>query len=391
MSAIRSTARRGAWVAAELLFAGMAASRRRRTGRPALPDLGEVRSILAIRLDLMGDLLFTLPALYALREAAPQARITLAVQPYTAQVARAAPFVDRVITLDVSGWRRPGAWARGDAPRQIKAAASEVRSEQYDLCVSFYGKVAASVALLSGARFLAGYRGEGYPFTFDLGLEGERYRWRRHESEYCLDLARALGADGGGTMPALEVDPAAEERVRGWLAEVGGNGAGKLVALHPGALNMAEKRWLPERWAAVADRVQEELGARVVLVSSPSELPLARQLEGAMRTRVVSLAGRTSLGELMAVIKGCDLFLGGDSGPLHMASALGVPSVSVYGPTDPVHTGPLHTKAMVLAPGAECGPCYDPRMPSACRQWRAECMERITVDEVFEAARGLIG
>ena len=391
MSGIRSTARRGAWVAADLLFAGMAASRRRRVGSPALPDLSQVRSILVIRLDLLGDLLFTLPAIYALRQSAPQARITLVVQPYTAPVAGATPFVDRVITLDVSGWRRAGAWARGDALRQMRTAAAEVHSEQYDLGVSFYGKVAASVALLSGARFLAGYRGEAYPFTFDLGLEGERYRWRHHESEYCLALARALGAGGGGAMPALDVEPAAEKRAWALLAEVGMEDTGRVVALHPGALNMAEKRWLPERWAAVADRIQEELGARVVLVSSPSELPLARLLEGAMRTKPAFLAGRTSLAELMAVIKGCDLFLGGDSGPLHMASALGVPSVSVYGPTDPVHTGPLHPKAVVLSPGADCGPCYDPQRPSACRQWRAECMERITVDEVFEAARGLIG
>ncbi len=381
---VKSIAKAGAWGLARLFF-GAYGLERRGLGRRRPPALGEVRSILTIRLDLMGDLVFTLPALEALREAAPQARISALVLPYTAELLRGHPAVDRVIPVDVNRWRRPGAWIGGSAARQFREAMAEIRRDPYDLGVSFYGRVGAAAALLSGAGYLVGYREEGYPFSFDLAVPGRRYRQRRHEAEYCLDLVRALGVETAGKPPRLRVDPGAAERVDRLLSEAGVVSGEKLVALHPGALNMASKRWLPERWAAVADRVQRDQGWRVLLVGSASELPLVGEVRSGMATPVAAVAGKTSLAELVALLARCDLFLGCDSGPLHVASALGVPSVSVYGPTDPALTGPLGPQARVVRASVGCGPCYDPMNPSACSQPEYECMAAVTVDQVFEA------
>lgn len=385
-SQLKRIAKAGAWDLAWLLF-GAYGLGRRGLGRRKIPALGDVRSVLAIRLDLMGDLIFTLPALEALREAAPQARLSVLVLPYTADLLRGHPAVDRVIPVDVNRWRRAGEWGVGRAPRQAMGALAELRRERYDLCVSFYGRVGAAAALLSGADYLVGYREEGFPATFDLPVPGRRYLQRRHEAEYCLELVRALGAQTSGKPPRLRVDPAAAECVETLLSGAGISSGERLVALHPGALNMAAKRWFPDRWAAVADRVQRELGTRVALVGSASELPLVEQLRSRMATPPVVLVGRTSVPELVALLARCDLFLGCDSGPLHVASALGVPSVSVYGPTDPAITGPLGPNGRVLRAQVECSPCYDPMNPSACRRPDHLCMAGVSVDEVFEATR----
>ncbi|MHB0871379.1 MAG: glycosyltransferase family 9 protein [Chloroflexota bacterium] len=383
-SSLKSIAKAGLWEVAHLVF-GAHGLGRQASGRRQTPQLREVRSILAIRLDLMGDLVFTLPALDALREAAPGARISALVLPYTGELLRGHPSVDRVIAVDVNRWRRPGEWAAGGAIRQMVAALREVRREGYDLAVSFYGRVGAAAALLSGADFLVGYREEGYPFTFDLGLEGRRYRESRHESEYCLDLVRTLGAPAGGKLARLSVDPVAARRVEALLHEAGLKPEDSLVALHPGALNMVAKRWLPERWAEVADRLQRETPSRILLVGSAAERPLVEMVRGHMATGAVALGGRTTLPELVALLARCDLFLGCDSGPLHVASALGLPSVSVYGPTDPDITGPLGPRARVLRARADCSPCYDPIKPSDCPRPDPLCMAGVSVDEVWEA------
>lgn len=400
------------------LFGGWGLLRRALSGRRDLPPPGRVRSILAIRLDLLGDLLFSLPAFGALREAMPEARVTALVLPYTAGILAGHPWVDRVIAVDVNRWRRPAAWIGGDAWRELRAAMAEVRSDRYDLCISFYGSVGAAFSLLSGARYLVGYGSEGFPFNFDLALPGRRYRSRRHESEYCLELARGVlsrrgagvqaaavatsgpgrpsGPDAEPATPAtpeasrIQVDPAAAERVGVLLAESGAAPGDRLVALHPGALNMGAKRWFPGRWAAVADRVQRELGLRVVLVGSGSEAPLVEEVARAMETPAIGLAGKTTVPELVALLARCRLFLGGDSGPLHLASALGVPSVSVYGPTDPAVTGPLGPRARVLRSGVECSPCYDPRRAPVCRRGDLICMVEVSADAVFQAVRQVV-
>lgn len=387
---MKRSAKAGAWGLAHLFFGGYGLVRRG-LERRRKPALGEVRSILVIRLDLMGDLIFTLPAIEALREAAPRARVSALVLPYTAGLLRGHPAVDRVVPVDVNRWRRPREWMAGNAPRQLMEAVRELRRERYDLCVSFYGRVGAAAALLSGARYLVGYGAEGYLGSFDLAVSGHRYQQRRHEAEYCLDLVRALGVQTIGKPSRLTVDPAAAAGVDRLLSGAGLESGARLVALHPGALNMAAKRWLPERWAAVADWVQQDLGRRVLLVGSASELPLVEQLRSRMVSRPVVLAGKTSLLELVALLSHCSLFLGGDSGPLHVASALGVPSVSIYGPTDPAINGPLDPRSRVLRAETSCSPCYDPMKPPACRQPDYPCMTEVTVDRVFETIREVIG
>lgn len=370
------------WAGADLLFSSWGLLRER-PDAGTLPDLTRVRSILAIRLDLMGDLLFTLPAIAALREAAPQARLSLLVLPYTSDLARIAYSVDRVVAVDVNRWRHPGVWANGSGFRQMRAAVQELRSEPYDLAISFYGRVGAAAALLSDAGYLVGYRDEGYFSGFDLPVPGRRYLERKHEAEYCMDLVRALGVKATVRMPTMKLDSELLDRTDRILTELGVADGVRLVALHPGALNMAAKRWVPERWAAVADRVQRESGCRVVLVGSNSEMLLVEQVRDCMEMQPIVAAGRTTLMELAGLLSRCVLFLGGDSGPLHLASALGVPSVSVYGPTDPATNGPLGDRARVVRAGVECSPCYDLSGPTGCRRRDNLCMSSVTTEQVW--------
>ena len=163
-------------------------------------DRRAVRRILVIRLDLLGDLIFSLPAVRALRAAYPHAELTLLTLPYTRPLVELVPEVDRVLTLDVNRYRRPAGWRHLDEVVRLVRA---LRVARYDVCVALHGRPAGMLAVLSGARYRVGYAAHAYPFAFNVPVAGRRYARRQHEVEYCLDLARAAGADG----PAVPAHP----------------------------------------------------------------------------------------------------------------------------------------------------------------------------------------
>ena len=157
------------------------------------------------------------------------------------------------------------------------------------------------------------------------------------------------------------------------------------MGLNPGAAFGSAKRWFPERYAEVADRLIEEMGAEVVLLGSSSETPIAVRVREHMKQTPRFLVGRTSLSALIGVLARCRLFLGNDSGPMHLSAALGVPMVAVFGSTDEVATGPLSPNATVIHKHVECSPCLLRECPIDLR-----CFDRIHSGEVYRAARRLL-
>jgi lipopolysaccharide heptosyltransferase II len=177
------------------------------------------------------------------------------------------------------------------------------------------------------------------------------------------------------------------------LAARGIDDGSLLIGVHAGSINGSAKRWPAAHWAELADRLQEELGARVVLTGSRAEMPIARGVAGLMRTRPIVLTGETSVDELAAVLARCDLVLSGDSGPLHMAVALNRPTISIYGPTDPAISGPFPRPgqtAVVLRTGIGCSPCYNALATADCPYGNAVCMSHLTVDTAYAAARRVL-
>jgi heptosyltransferase-2/heptosyltransferase-3 len=207
---------------------------------------------------------------------------------------------------------------------------------------------------------------------------------------YCVEWHSTTQYAIRNTQYAARFDPAPADVAwaEGWLRQHGLGGA-RLVVVHAGTAGPA-KLWLAERWAAVADALAQD-GARVVLTGGPGEEPLVAAVAGRMRAPALVLAGKTSLGQLAALLRRADLVLGVDSGPLHLAAAQGVPSVHLYGPGDAARFGPWgdSERHVVVREDLWCSPCG---VFSACPRGLAlpECMERIAAARVVEAARRLL-
>jgi lipopolysaccharide heptosyltransferase II len=369
---------------------------------PLAPPAFRPQRILVIRLDLIGDLVLTLTLVHLLKRIYPQAEIDLLAMPSTAPIARSEQDLSEIITYDPNVWRRPQALLRRANWREARTLLRRLRARHYDLAISASGPWAAVIAALSGARRRVGFAREGYPGFMSDPVPGRHWQRgdHRHEVDYCLELARAAGAspEPEDRIPHLTVDPAARDEVEALLsrARPGSPAAqahGPLVVCHLGSHNGYAKRWPLPYWARLIDRLAHELDARIVLTGTSGDLPIIEAVLG--RTRMAShalnLAGQTSLTQLAALMHMADLVISGDSGPMHIAAAVGAPLIAIHGPTDPALSGPISPQATVLRSTIWCSPCYDARHPADCRFHSVQCMKNVTPEEVFTAAQTRLG
>jgi ADP-heptose:LPS heptosyltransferase len=356
--------------------------------RPRPLDPQALREVLVLRLDRIGDLVMSLPALHDLRAALPQARLRLAVPRWSLDVARSAP-VDEVLE-----WSPP--WAGraqegADSWRGLLAKARALRRARLDLALDLQGDVRASLLMWRvGARERVGYANTGGRalLTRVVPLD-ETVSWVEQNRRA---VAVAVGAPPG---ESARVDPlSAEERARGRQLLAARGAVPPVVGLHPSG-GRSVKQWPVARWAEVAARLQREFGATVVVTGSAADRALAEEVAAALPQPPLDLTGALSVRETMCVIGALDLFLSPDTGPMHLACALGTPSVSVFGPSDPARyfsggSGESGSRHVVVRADLWCSPCnLIRRPPEECAGAEApECLQLVGVDAVHrEAAR----
>ncbi|MPZ13512.1 MAG: lipopolysaccharide heptosyltransferase II [Chloroflexi bacterium] len=370
-----------------------------RNPQPRLPlPRNAISKILVIRLDLLGDVVFSIPAIEALAGAFPIARVDALVLPYTAPILRRVDAVGVLDELDINRFRRPRGWLHvGDLIRLVRA----LRSRHYDLAVGLSGIMGGVFAALSGARLRVGYAAETYRGCYNVPIPGRRYETAQHEVDYCLDLVRALvppvevdvptdpiqrtreTSFGSGRVPRIPVSPANARPLA----------IAPYAVLVPGASNGAAKRWPAPHWSVLGDRLKRVWGLDVVISGSATERPLAESVARGMGSPSDVLAGGSSIDELIDLLARAVLVVSGDTGPLHVAAAVGTPCVGIYGPTDPTNTGPLSSEARVVRLGLSCSPCYDLRSPAECKlpDRSIACMWGLDPNRVFEAVREVLG
>ncbi len=352
-----------------------------------------IRRILVIRLDLLGDLVMSLPAVDALKRTYPRAEVTVLALPYASGLLALAPEVDHVLSFDVNLIRRPREVLRLANYRAFLAIVRQLRASHFDLCLALHGKFACVLAWLSGCRQTYGYAAEGYPLLLAHRQPGGRYQVRQHEVLYNLKLAEAAGASVDWSAvkgPHLLVPAAEQRRTRHVLAEFDIRLDQLLVVIHPGAANGSAKRWLPEYWSQLANRLHSDLHAAVVLTGTSADADVVRQVAAGCAVQPLILAGQTTIPQLGALLKRADLVLSSDSGPAHMAAALGTPQVTLFGPTDPVVYAPFSPKSVVLRRDLPCSPCYDASATAECRFGHVNCMRELLPDDVFQACLRLL-
>ena len=317
-----------------------------------LTSLGPVRRIAVFRALALGDLLLAVPALRSLRAGFPDAEITLIGLPWARGFAqRFSAYIDRFV--EFGGY--PGIREVPYDPQRNEAFLAAQRASGYDLVVQMHGSGQQSnpLALALGGRLTVGYYVDAPPPGLTLGAP---YPDQGHEVHRNLGLARLLGCPATDTrleFPILPEDRAEAARLLTPLYRYGG----LWIGMHAGA-SVPSRRWPAEYFAQVADDFAQRLGAQTILTGGPGEEPLAAAVAEHMRTRAINLSGKTSLGGLAAVIDSLDLFLTNDTGPSHIAYALGTPSITLFGPIDPERWKPLHGhQHVILRRPVDCGPC----------------------------------
>jgi len=374
-----------------LLAAAVDAPGRLRAPAPAgAIDLATVRDVLVLRLDRIGDVLMALPALADLRRALPSARIRLAVGRWSEEVASMAP-VDDVILWSAAWAGRAGEGAEGRLSLARKARA--LAAQPPDVAIDLQGDVRAAFLMrLTSARARVGYAntGGGSWLTHLVPLD-ETVSWVE-QNRRAIEVVAGPRRETG-TAAHVAADP-------GWAAALlqreGLTGQRPLIAIHPSG-GRAIKQWPVDRWREVARRLQEELGATVVVTGGAGDAALARALGEGLPRPVIDLAGRLSVTETMAVIGGLDLFLSPDTGPMHMACVMGTPSVAVFGPSaaerySSADLSPTPARHVVVRRDLWCAPCnLIRRPPEECvADGTPECLRIVTVEDVYAAAAGLL-
>ncbi len=307
--------------------------------------------ILVIRPDRIGDVVLSLPVLDALRSRWPESYLAMLVHPYTRSVAERNPCLDTVIV------DHPEDVHRG--PMGFLDQVRRLRSHRFDTALMLMPTMRhAWMIFLAGIpRRISVGRKVYHALTFTRSLSRHRYIPLRHESDYCLDLARAMDAREPGNHPLIEVDEQEKLEARSVLDRQEGV---PVVGIHPGNGRNAPN-WPAERYAALARSLQERHGAKIVITGSATEGQLAHTIKSALDGPALSLAGRLSLDELIAVIGELDLLVSSSTGPMHLAGALGVPTVSIFCPLparSPERWRPLGgMDRNVLPPDGQCSTC----------------------------------
>lgn len=321
----------------------------------------------------VGDAVLAIPAMKAMRTRFPEAEITLMVRPWVAGLYNAAPFIDRL-------WSEPRPAGVSDWIRLTGG----IRKSHFDLALLFPNSFESAIMMyLSGVPERVGYATDGRRWLLTNPLKPSSER--RHQVHYYLDLAGAVSAEVD--RPSFEIEATVEEKAQAaklLLAEGIPQGREYLI-LNPGAAYGSAKRWGDDRFAAAGDVLASEFDLDVVIVGSEMERSIAETIQKGLKSRAAVLSGKTSLETLMGVMAQSALVITNDSGPMHIAAALGVPTIAIFGATDDVVTGPCGPRTRVVKEPVECSPCLLRECPIDHR-----CMTHVSVEAVCRAAREVL-
>lgn len=360
------------------------------TAAPVTPSPAwqQAQRILCIRLDYLGDVLMTTPALRALRASAPGRHITLLTSPGGAAVAPYLPEVDDTIVYRAPWLKHGGNGGSGGGAQDDLMMIERLRACRFDAAVIFtvYSQNPLPAALLchlAGIPLrLAHCRENPYRLLSDWVAETEPQQQVRHEVRRQLDLVASVGAHCADERMSFRVPPADTLAVAALLREHGLAPDARYLVLHPGA-SAASRRYPPALWRAAARLLAPEVDA-LLFTGSADEAALIAEIKSDL-PRAVSLAGRLSLGQLGALIAAAPVLVSNNTGPAHLAAALGTPVVDLYALTNPQHT-PWQVPARVLYQDVPCRYCYK----SICPQGHHTCLTGVTPEQVAAAALELL-
>jgi len=332
--------------------------------------LPNIEKILIIRADGIGDLLNATPAIRLLRQNYPSAEITVLARPLNAPVLIGNPDVDRVIVFD-----RRGKHHQLSAQLQFYRL---LRREQFNLVVAMQTATQSNlVAFLSGAPYRLGRYQKRFKSTLTHTWRGKYQKGETHEVDRNLELVRLICEGEGDRQLVLNLLPDEIANAKALLASLSVEDDTFLIGIHPGGSSY-DKRWPEKQFAVLADRLVHHNNASILLLHGPDEAELTHNIQEAMQSDAIDYAPKT-IRELAALLSRCDLVVCNDSGPMHLAAALDVPTVAIFGPTDHVAWRPMSENASVVRRDMPCWPCSAHKCKIG---W--ECTKKLPVEMVWE-------
>jgi heptosyltransferase-2 len=332
------------------------------------------RRVLVKEVNWLGDIVMSQPALRAVRRAYPSAHLALLVRQELAGFFDGCAWIDEVIPYRL----RAGASGLADRARIVV----QLRRGRYDLAVLFADSFDAALwAAVAGIPARVGYIRDARGWLLTHGVARDAVTLAGHQVHYRLHMLRqALGIEGDADDFAPDVSKPARQSMSHWLDARRRRG-GRLIALAPGAAYGPAKEWPAAEWATLIDLLAEGDGAECVLVGARSERARCEEVARSSRSGALIAAGETSVGELVALLSLCDAFAGNDSGSMHVAGALGIPTVGIFGSTNPARTSPLGPRTKVIYRAIDCSPC----LARTCRFGHYRCLTEINGEEVAHA------
>ena len=339
-----------------------------------LPQTG-LQKILIRGTNWIGDAIMTLPAVSSVRAAYPGAHLAILAKRPVTEIYRLFSAANEIIPYD----------AKFDTPLGVFRLANALRKRKFDAAVLLQNAIEAAImSTAAGIRIRAGYNADGRGFLLTHPVRRTEEIFKVHQIDYYLEMVKSLGCAPVDHAMHLEtfISPAAAQEVADKYLPDEDRG---FIGLAPGAAYGPAKRWLPERFAAVADRLGADLNAQAILFGSRADRETTDEVQKHANRAMVNLAGTSSLRETIHLISRCRVFVSNDSGLMHVAGALNIPTVAIFGSTNPVTTSPPGERTMLVRKPVECSPCLKKICPTDFR-----CMTSITADDVYEAAHRLL-
>jgi len=341
--------------------------------------------ILMIKLSAIGDVIHTLPFLEVLKGRYPRARVDWLIEEDAAQIIEGHRLLDRVLISRRKAWQRallrPG--KQGAAIQEILRFVSALRAREYDLVIDIQGLLKSGLMTgLARGRRKVGFSGGREGSSLFLTERPFPVNHEQHALDRYLQGARYLGCRTDGWTGEIPASSRDHETVNRWIQEMGLEEK-RRIAVNPMA-KWGTKLWDPKKFALLAIRIARELDGAVLFTGSLQDRPIIQKIMGATDIHAFNLAGRTTLKELACLFSRCHLTVTTDTGPMHVAAAMGCPVVAIFGPTSPLRTGPYGEGHLVVREDMECSPCYRKRCD------HLSCMQQITVDKVFDAVSEIL-
>ena len=342
-----------------------------------LKDTSDVK-IMIRAANWVGDAIMTTPVIRAVRKNYPRAKIFVLAKPWVIPVYENNPYVDEILLYENSGRHKKGFGTL--------RLARDLRKYQFDLTILMQNAFEAGLlSFLGGIKKRVGYKTDGRGLLLNKGIKLNPILKKKHLIDYYIGILKGAELVDDGRELDLFLSREDREFAKHFLQKNNMALSRPVIGINPGATGGTAKRWFPERYARVCEQLAEKFKVKILIFGGPGDNALGEYIAGLSNGSCVNIAGTTTLGQAFALIEKCSLFITNDSGLMHAAAALNINQAALIGSTDHVATAPSNDNSIIVKVPMACSPCLKDVCPTD-----HECMDKITVDMVFETCNSLL-